>query len=60
MCALCSGEMGWFGPHHTRSSLPGSLTVNLSLGERPVLGAVFTSSGPPAEISPSPRRSACS
>ena len=58
--SLCAGSMGWLGPHHTRASEPGSLTVNLSLGERPVLGAVFTSSGPPSEMTPSSRRSACS
>ena len=60
MMSLLAGSMGWLGPHQMRSSEPGSFTVNLSLGERPVLGAVFTSSGPPSEMTPSPRRRACS
>ena len=38
----------------------GSSTTNLSLGERPVWGAVTAANPPPAAMWPSPRASACS
>ena len=42
----------------SRSSEPGSLTTNLSSGERPVCSPVSTTSGPPSASYASPRSSA--
>src|SRR5258705_12774657 len=44
-----SASNGWLTlPHHTLSWLLGSLTINLSLGERPVNGDVTARNAPPA------------
>src|SRR5688572_12148465 len=52
--------IGRLFPHAISRSLDGSRTKNLSLGERPVWGAVLQTSGPPAAIIPSPLRTASS
>ena len=46
-------------PHQIRSREPGSSTMNLSSGERPVKRPVSTTSAPPCASRPSPRASAC-
>src|SRR5215207_8278610 len=47
-------------PHQIFDAEPGSLTMNLSWGERPVCLPVRTTSGPSAAIRPSPARTASS
>src|SRR6185369_2490349 len=47
-------------PHQIFAADPGSLTMNLSCGERPVCLPVRTTSGPSAAIRPSPARTASS
>src|SRR5260221_14360576 len=47
-------------PHQILSALDGSLTRNLSWGERPVCLPVRTTSGPSAATTPSPPRIASS
>ena len=49
-----ASSISWFGPHQTRSSLPGSRTTNLSFGARPVWAPVETTMAPPRASSPSP------
>src|SRR6266542_1472987 len=57
----CAGARGWFTrPHQTSPSDAGSRTRNLSLGLRPVCGAVTAQNGPPSTMRPSLRRAACS
>src|SRR6476660_9081177 len=52
--------MGWLTlPQSTSPSVLGSFTRNLSLGERPVCGAVTPTKGPMSASWPSPRRMAC-
>ncbi len=66
-CILASSALnlsrgnGWLpGCHQMASWLVGSLTKNLSLGERPVCLPVSAVSAPVETIAPSPRRMACS
>jgi len=47
-------------PQATCLSLDGSVTMNLSLGERPVNLPVLQTMGPSIEIAPSPRLTASS
>src|SRR6185295_13701142 len=47
-------------PHQTSPSIDGSLTMNLSLGERPVCGRVSATRGPSAASTASPRATAIS
>ena len=53
------GDSAFVSPHQIRSSDPGSRTMYLSFGERPVCTPVSTTSGPPSASDPSPRASAC-
>src|SRR6266700_5009989 len=54
-------EMGWLpGCHQMASRLVGSLTKNLSLGDRPVCLPVSAVSAPVDTIAASSRRTACS
>jgi hypothetical protein len=47
ICELTSGVMGLLtGPHHTSFSEPGSFTIRLSKGERPVLAPEYAVSAP--------------
>src|SRR5687767_4347157 len=57
----CAASMGLLTlPHHTCASLDGSLTTNLSFGERPVCAPVRHTSGPSCASTPSCRLMACS
>src|SRR5688572_32197083 len=57
----CAASIGLLTlPHHTCASLDGSLTTNLSFGERPVCAPVRQTSGPSCARMPSWRRMACS
>src|SRR6266513_3516902 len=56
-----SEGIGWLpGCHQSASWLVGSLTKNLSLGERPVCLPVSAVKAPVETIAASPRRTACS
>jgi hypothetical protein len=69
MCAsirFCRPSKAWASigrftlPQATWAELDGSLTMNLSFGERPVCWPVLQTIGPSTEITPSLRRTACS